>query len=204
MKLTLVLALLFGLAGTAIAQTYGPSLYDVANVASDDVLYIRSAPDADSPSLGSLRPDARGLEVTGQSADGKWARVNSGEAAGWVALRFLRLSAAWADGTPFGLACSGTEPFWSIRAVPGYLEYADANGETRRYREHERLRGAGVGFADLAIIGQADGQSASMIISPASCNDGMSGREYALRIQLLRPGAQMPLLSGCCSMIAAQ
>ncbi|MEX0971306.1 MAG: SH3 domain-containing protein [Paracoccaceae bacterium] len=204
MKLTLILALLCGLTGTAFAQGYGPSLYDVANVASDDVLNIRSAPDADSPSLGSLRPDARGIEVTGQSADGKWARINHGESAGWVALRFLRLAANWADGTPFGLVCSGTEPFWSIRALPGYLEYSDANGASQRYREQERLRGAGVGFADLAIIGRGDDQTASMIISPASCNDGMSDLEFALRIQLLRPGAQMPLLSGCCSMIAAQ
>lgn len=186
------------------AQTNGPAIYDVVGVASNDVLQIRALASAESESLGSLRHDAQGVEVTGQSADGKWALINHGEATGWVALRYLRQRAAWADGTPFGLACYGTEPFWSARLVPGFVEYSDMSGAEIRYRETDRLRGAGAGFADLAVLGAAAGQEMSMIISPAACGDGMSDRSFALQVQLLRPGSAMPLLSGCCSMTAGQ
>ena len=84
------------------------------------------------------------------------------------------------------------------------IEYSEMSGQSTRFREVDRLRGAGVGFADLAILGEAEGQPVTMIIAPEACNDGMSGRDYALRVHFLRPGTSMPLLSGCCSMTAEQ
>ena len=204
MKLAALVAIIVTICTPLAAQMHGPALYDVVGVATDDVLQIRSGPDADSESIGSLRPDAQGIEVTAQSADGKWARINNTESSGWVALRYLRQRAAWADGTPFGLVCSGTEPFWGVRFVAGYLEVSDPYDSDQRYRAVTQLRGAGTGFADLAILGGTEEQPVSMIVSPAACNDGMSDRNFALQVQLLRPNAAAPLLSGCCSMVVGQ
>lgn len=204
MRTGLIATLVWLICTPLAAQIYGPALYDVVGVAGDDVLHVRALPDAGSEALGNLRHDAQGVEVTAQSDDGKWARINIGESSGWVALRYLRQRAAWADGTPFGLVCGGTEPFWNLHLVSGFLEYSDMNGAAQRYREADRLRGAGTGFADLAIIGADGGQEVAMIISPAACNDGMSDRDFGLRVQLLRPGTSLPLVSGCCSMTAGQ
>jgi uncharacterized membrane protein len=204
MKSVAFIALLWALSTPAIAQMHGPALYNVVGVEANDQLHIRAEPDAEAELLGSLPPNAQHVEVTGQSADGKWARINHNESSGWVALRYLSQRATWADGTPFGLACSGTEPFWSARLVGGVIEYSEMSGQSTQFREVDRLRGAGVGFADLAILGEAEGQPVTMIIAPEACNDGMSGRDYALRVHFLRPGTSMPLLSGCCSMTAEQ
>ena len=203
-KLVTLIALLWVFSTPVFAQMHGPALYDVVGVEANDLLYIRAQPDAEAELLGSLRPDAQHIEVTGQSADGKWARINHNESMGWVALRYLSQRASWADGTPFGLTCNGTEPFWAARLVGGFIEYSEMSGQSTQFREVDRLRGAGVGFADLAILGDSDGQPVTMIIAPEACNDGMSGRNYALRVHVLRPGTSMPLLSGCCSMTAGQ
>ena len=55
--------------GMATVDTW-PALYDVAFVASDDVLNIRSGPGASFDIIGSLAHDAEGVEVTARDLPG--------------------------------------------------------------------------------------------------------------------------------------
>ena len=131
-------ALLVLLPTLAFAQMLPlPALHDVQGVAADDVLNIRSAPDAGAGVIGALAPDATGVEIVERSDDLKWGLVNSGEGAGWVALRFLQRQAGQDHGQfPPVAACSGTEPFWSMTRDAGadhwVYESPDGPGERDR------------------------------------------------------------------------
>ena len=57
-----VLILLLALALPLRAEEF-PAAYAVTGVASNDVLNIRARPDAGSAIIGSLAPDATGVEV---------------------------------------------------------------------------------------------------------------------------------------------
>ena len=87
-----------------------PTLFDVTDVADDDVLNIRTRPSAGAEILGSLAPDARGVEVVAHDASGRWAQINTGEHSGWVALRYLAYRTdVWEPGAlPEALRCIGT------------------------------------------------------------------------------------------------
>lgn len=58
-----VIALL--VTSTAMATSDGPDYLRVRNVKSNDVLHIRSEPTAQSPVVGQLKPDQRGIENIG-------------------------------------------------------------------------------------------------------------------------------------------
>lgn len=177
-----------------------PQLYDVSGVAAGDVLNIRAAPSADAVIVGALAPDARGIEVVAQDPAGRWGQVNSGDGAGWVALRFMAARGVVidADNLPVGLRCFGTEPFWSPDNIGGALRFSGPDmarelplwiaqdggpaGDLRRMIRFAGLNGPGVAF-----------------LYPAACSDGMSDRAYGLAISAMM-GQDSPLFSGCCSL----
>lgn len=173
-----------------------PALYAVTGVASNDVLNIRARPDAESPIIGSLAPDATGVEVIGTS--GNWALVNTGEGSGYASLRFLvrEPGPAWnALQTP--LTCLGTEPFWSLEIDP--------QGQTTRYLtpedqvpDPEPMTGLwpAAPWAQSAAIGLSDGFA---VLIGAECSDGMSDRSYGIAIDIFRNGSgDATRVSGCC------
>src|SRR5690606_7601538 len=106
-----------------------PELFSVSNVAQDDMLNIRSEPQAIGEIIGQFSPNATNIEVVAFSADGQWAQVNIGETAGWVARKLLELEGtAWTDKTlPQHLAWYGTDSFWSIRYLDGNLSLSETN-----------------------------------------------------------------------------
>ncbi|MEM8750369.1 MAG: SH3 domain-containing protein [Pseudomonadota bacterium] len=59
----------------------------VVNVALNDVLNMRSRPTASSRIVSYLRPSECGVRVL--STRGRWVRVNSGGATGWVNGRYF-------------------------------------------------------------------------------------------------------------------
>lgn len=124
----------FLLAGpVSAAQEYIlPTLFDVQDVAADDVLNIRETPDAMAPIIGTLAHDATGIEVMGTDRSGQWGRVNTGERGGWVSMRFLTYrSDVWQpEKLPAGLTCGGTEPFWSFTEQDGRLLWSTPEGDT--------------------------------------------------------------------------
>ncbi len=121
-RAALVLALL---SGSAAAQEM-PSLHDVTGVAADDVLNVRSGPDAGSARIGALAPGATGVEVIELSGTG-WGRVNVDEGSGWVSLRYLARQPDQPP-VPDRLTCFGTEPFWSLARDGDAARYVTPDG----------------------------------------------------------------------------
>lgn len=172
-----------------------PALHDVTGVAADDVLNIRAAPEAGAEVIGTLAPDATGVEVLSRTGD--WGLVNTGERSGYVAMRYL----ARADGPDWSaleapLTCLGTEPFWSLQIDP-------KTGETRfQTPEDEKARIAPITaswpalpWSQSAAIALPDGLA---VLAPAECSDGMSDRAYGIAADLFLTGPERTRLSGCC------
>jgi len=200
--LALLLCLLFP--GIATAQAL-PALYDVVGVAADDVLNIRAAPSASASIIGALAQTAKSVEVVALSADGKWAQVNTHEASGWAALRFLR-----AQGGPdwfalrSDLTCFGTEPFWSFYLDPAqnsvHLNTPDEEGPEQDIVSHW----LGSRWQPVAAMQFGSEDSGGVaVLRGQSCSDGMSDRAFGLSLDLfLQPSANGPAASlhGCCSL----
>jgi hypothetical protein len=62
--------------------------YRVGGVASNDVLNIRSGPDAGSAIVSTIPPDGSGIRMTGSCA-GNWCPIVYRSAQGWVHRRYL-------------------------------------------------------------------------------------------------------------------
>jgi hypothetical protein len=176
-----LLAALLLLATPAAAQDALPILADVTGVAADDVLNVRAAPNAGAEIVGTLAPDMRGVEVAGLDPSGGWGLVNSGERAGWAAMRFLAPRAdVWRAGAlPEGLTCFGTEPFWSLRPGGGRLVLATPEGPERDMALSAALDIGIDGDPQRALVAEdADGRlTVGITRRPAltACRTGRSG-----------------------------
>lgn len=199
-KLAAAVALSAALSSPLGAQPL-PALHDVQGVAADDVLNIRAEPSAQASIIGTLAPDAQGVEVVARNAAGTWGQINIGEQAGWVSLRYLALRGVHIDhyNLPVGLRCFGTEPFWSLRNAGGAWDYQTPD-MLREGLEISIAQDSGIA-EDLRrmVLFNGLGGPASAFIYPAACSDGMSDRAFGLAIGvMMSPSA--PLLSGCCSL----
>lgn len=186
--------------GLALAQPF-PALYDVSGVAANDVLNIRMEPVNGTEIIGALAPDATDVEVVRASDDGKWGLVNTGDLAGWVAMRYLvrRPGQEWGV-MPSSFVCSGTEPFWSFDVGnEDSASFTTLDGEDV-YSVNARI--AGVSFpGDFAIVAEGPVGRATAIVTLGFCNDGMSNREFGYSVGLLREGPASTVLNiGCCSL----
>ena len=201
LKRMILMALLAAGPAAATPEYVLPTLFDVQGVAKGDVLNIRAAPDAGADIIGTLAPDAKGIEVVTTDPGGKWAQVNTGEQAGWVAMRFLAYrSDVWEPGQlPVGLSCGGTEPFWSFRAEGGSLIWQQP--------DHQ------IALSGLAVLDRGmprdprrglfvedDHDLFAATITPAQCSDGMSDMAYGLEATVLLQSRDAPvqMFSGCC------
>lgn len=175
-----------------------PALHGVAGVARDDVLNLRAAPDPAATILGSLAPDATGIEVL-EIVDG-WARVNHGEGVAFAAVRYLVPAdqPGWAA-LQSPLHCFGTEPFWSLAIEPALdaagLSRPDAT--TRMLDLGPRWPWDGLGATPSAGLAMRDG---FLMLRGESCSDGMSSRAYGIRADLFLAGEGAERLGGCCSL----
>ncbi|WP_238367563.1 SH3 domain-containing protein [Mesobacterium pallidum] len=196
-----VLALLLLCAAPAAAEVW-PQLYDVTGVAADDVLNIRAEPDAGAPILGTLAPDARGVEVIAE--ENGWGLVNTGEGAGWTSLRYLALHDIGPALLAPRLSCGGTEPFWDLDLVPGETAQFDLFGDKGPVHAAsglQRAYGTPIGMAFTATSGAA---RMTGMIEARDCSDGMSDRVYGISLGLLVEGAgdNSGHYMGCCSLQA--
>lgn len=180
-----------------------PALYDVAGVASDDVLNIRAEPNAQAEKIGALSYAQTQVEVVATSDDHKWGLVNSGEGAGWVAMAYLK---RW-PGQEWGQfqmphSCFGTEPFWNLTGLQDdQITLAEMSGATYTYR-------VTVGMGAIArhdvswLVGEAADRKIHITYRQESCHDGMSDRAYGYAVDLFaQTNSDGPLaLSGCCSL----
>jgi uncharacterized membrane protein len=201
----IALALMLCVTQAANAQPSGvlPALFNVADVAADDVLNVRLAPKGSAPIIGSLAPSATLIEVTALSADGQWGRINLGETAGWANLRFLRRdsSADWTEMTT-PMTCSGTEPFWSLSmdSANGNLILSDMD-QPLRPLEIDWLRQASGVPATIGFSLRSDTAKGFATLRGAECSDGMSDRLSSIAITLFLKGDGGPMgLVGCCNL----
>lgn len=200
MRAALVLAALLLAAQAAAAQT-PPALFAVTGVGAGDKLNVRAAPDAKAEVVGTLAPDATGVEVVGRDAGGEWGRINIGETSGWVALSHLAAGPdPWAEGAlPGGLRCFGTEPFWSIWPEDKALRYSPADGAGKVLGLTAVLEGV-PRPASRALVARGKVAGITAFVSPRECSDGMSDRVFGLGIDaVLEDGGAPRLLTGCCS-----
>lgn len=70
------------------ARSPAPRRFKVTNVEAGDVLNIRHGPSAETVAVGSIPPDGRGIEMTGECQAG-WCPVSHREVRGWVRRMFL-------------------------------------------------------------------------------------------------------------------
>lgn len=189
--------LLMMLAGPAFAtQEYIlPTLFDVAEVAADDVLNIRAQPNAGAEIIGTLASDATKIEVVEETRG--WGRVNSGEASGWVSMAYLAYRVdVWKPGElPDGFRCYGTEPFWGLERAGDQLLLSrpDSKDDARSIKA---VLGTGV-FRDPMRAVVAEGMTVTS--TRAICSDGMSDRLFGLEAHAILQGDEPMMFSGCCS-----
>ena len=160
---------------------------------------IHIGPDARSPVLGRLPHAARQVEVTAYSDNSRWARVNLGEQTGWVDLALLQMmdQPRWETGE-MGLACFGTEPFWTLLA---FLPSHRAEFITLENGGVELVMDAGAlpatHFPPTLAIPFSGARDGMAVIREGECNDGMSDNAFALESQVYFRGDTAGL-SGCC------
>ena len=186
-----------------------PGLFDVVNVASNDVLNVRASASGSSTKVGFLAYNQKSVEVITISDDSKWGLVNVDETSGWVSMRFMQASVASPQNLPAGLACTGTEPFWFLHFNQNGMAAADwspmglTDQEGSIYsafwsaRPQNRINQT-YGFELLEEL-TGSGVTASGIIRTEMCSDGMSDRDYGFAIDLILAGPERKLISGCCS-----
>ncbi|MDQ2065106.1 SH3 domain-containing protein [Xinfangfangia sp. CPCC 101601] len=201
-RATLAGLLLSSLGFAAAAQEY-PALFDVSGVAASDVLNIRAEPSAQATILGSLAPDAKGVEAIGLSEDGKWARVSAGEASGWVALRFLTPVPAAPHGLPHPIACYGTEPFWALKLGPQTAEWSSPETPPQALSvTHQAVAPQGYFLTASDAVTDATKQAYYQImITKEHCSDGMSDRDFGFATRIFHSSqAGNAVLRGCCTL----
>ena len=179
-----------------------PTLFDVTEVAADDVLNIRAAPNANAEIIGTLAPDARHIEVVGYDDTGRWARINTEGRSGWAALRYLAYQTdVWTPGSvPSTLHCLGTEPFWSFRLRGEEIVFSTPEAP-ESVMSMEQVLSTGV-FRDprRSILAWGDNRRMTAVMVPMACSDGMSDRTYGLDVTVILEGRGEPqMLTGCCS-----
>ncbi len=199
----LVTGLLMAMPLTALAQDRLPNLYDVTVVETWDKLNVRAAPDGKAKIIGRLSSTAKGIELVGRDASGKWGRVNVDEQSGWVALRFLKPhESVWkAASLPLSLTCSGTEPFWSLTTVENGLVFNEPEQPERRLALRKVMDRGIEGDPMRGMIAGDDAGRMTAVMQPRQCSDGMSDLRYALAVTLILDGQDTPsrMLTGCCS-----
>lgn len=197
------LALCLSLA-CALPAFAAPGYFRVTGVAADDTLNVRAAPDASSADIGDLPHDARGVEVAGTDASGKWGRITWQEGDGWIAMRFLTddPQPGIADtALPQGLLCAGTEPFWSMRYSAGGGVYSDASGNAHSLGLNAAHTPQARGPFPVVMSHRGASAASMAFVEPMDCSDGMSDRTYPWRVLLLLSDAGgQRLLDGCCQL----
>ena len=193
------LALVFTLIAMAAPAQDLPALYDVTGVAQDDVLNVRRAPSSDASVIGTLSPSENGVEIVRTNPAGTWGQLNIEGRQGWASLAFLarRRSSALPE-APW-LRCFGTEPFWSLDAAQTGRATFRTPEETLSLRAGT-IRPAQGQTRPFVLSIEATDLSATVVIRPGACSDGMSDNRYGLSAALLFQGSRDDLLAGCCSL----
>ena len=178
--------------------------YRVVGVAANDVLNVREQPGTEGRIIGRLQPRSRNTIVTGarvEAGGSVWWRVIAGDTTGWVNARYLTPVSTSADTeTGYPLACSGTEPFWSLEVRGGRarLSTPGADGVKATVWQAKPFRAAAGNPATGAVRLESRGDVGYLAVMRTYdfCSDGMSDLQYPFDAVLAGPDGTVR--SGCC------
>ncbi len=206
----LVVFLIIGAAPSAMAQ----SVYNVRNVASDDVLNMRAHVNSSDavtsvPVVARIPWNAKQIVGTGNTAQvgsSTWVEVSYNGITGWVNGQFL-LRVSDASGPPgtAHLKCGGAEPFWSLEVSDDKAvfkdPFAEGGRQVRRYRINNRTnaRGRPQTFVAYMTATGEDRRAFATFIRTGQCSDGMSDNVYPYELLFVDRGHADGVWSGCCS-----
>ena len=180
--------------------------YEVSGVRADSALNVRAQAGTDAAIIGELAADATDVVVTGVRRPWRgsvwweivWPAAESGYA--WVNARYLTPVAPHEEREAgFALACSGTEPFWSLRIADGEAQFDRMDGERETWQAGA-WNPAGGRWGTFAVrldvpSGEQPGHAAIQR-DFRFCSDGMSEFQYPYDVLLITPDETV--LSGCC------
>lgn len=176
-----------------------PGRYSVTDVAADDRLNIRAAPNAGAPTLGDYPPFAINIEVLRITESGKWGMIGRPEGNGWVSMRYLAPSPP-ADpySIPRPFTCHGTEPFWTLSITARGADFTELdNSPVALSANSEDVAKAGY----VANFSQGPEHAYVLISERLDCSDGMSDRIFGFSAHVFESAPQgNRLLRGCCTM----
>lgn len=199
---TLIAMVIFSATSARAEFELFPALYDVTNVASDDVLNVRSGTGASHPIVNALAHDDHDIEIVKLNVNGKWGLIGYPDGDGWVSMRYL-MRQAGQSGTdlPRLMNCGGNEPFWS-------LQFSDAGNEFSEPGQVPHVlptvwQGIPDGMQPVAYgVKMASGSDEiDAVITRKQCSDGMSDTTYGFEINALFSGVfGNRMLTGCCKL----
>jgi len=163
-----------------------PRLVEITGVPANDTLNLRQRPSGNSADIGDLH---NGEQVEILSTQGNWGLIGRGEGDGWISLRYTQQVSRpiLASGLPVGLACFGTEPFWSMNLLK--LGVVSVDGVSQPILE------SGISMNDTQTYFLATPEIVG-ILRAQQCSDGMSDRTYGWQFDVV---TGQGLFSGCCS-----
>lgn len=175
--------------------------YRVIDVAGDDVLNVRTQPDAASQIVGTLPSDANDVVVAGTRMElngSVWWQVVTDDGLGWVNSRYLAGNGepAW-EADPFPLRCTGTEPFWTL----------SIGGEEATFQtpvEDDEKWSAGPVTPAIGLVGRyavklEHGGGVGHVAAWRNvnfCSDGMSDIGFPYEALVIAPDGSV--YGGCC------
>ena len=178
-------------------------IYAVTGVERDDVLNIRSRPEARAALIGAIPSDGTGIRLLGPTArvgQSTWREIEYQGMRGWVNARFLAAqpSGPDADGLEMDLHCLGTEPFWNIHIQGSRMEL-DRMGDKTSFAVSAPVASANhVNIWSMTFTNTATGaDGVAFVEHTGHCSDDMSDHlyEYTLRARF----GDDAVLSGCCN-----
>lgn len=183
---------------TAAAQDL-PAAFAVKDVAAEDVLNIRAAPNALADVVGKIAPFAMNVEVLEITTDGTWGLVGLPEGNGWVSIRYLDPMPLPDTGQVVRpLSCFGTEPFWSVSLyLRGAEFHSPDTGAVPMSVMHEAVAPSGF----LFTLEEGPTLDRTLIVTREGCSDGMSDRRFGFAVRMFKEAPDgNEILSGCCTL----
>lgn len=175
-----------------------PAVFSVINVAANDVLWVRNAPNTGSAPVTNLQPNApvSVLEFTNNG----WAKVTIGQSIGYVKASYLAHGGGvtTSNGMQLGLNCNGAEPFWNLQIAADRTMTFTAMGGAPQVSSLQHANPSATGFYPFQF---SDSGQLSGTLSAQICSDGMSDITYPWKILLNAPmSGSMRVLNGCCTL----
>ncbi|MDA7423858.1 SH3 domain-containing protein [Thalassococcus lentus] len=182
-----------------------PALFNVVDVASDDVLNVRQQPTAKSPIISELAYDQTYVEVIEVTENGRWGRVGTGESGmGWVYMRYM---AAVPNGSfpdwP-AMRCNGSEAPWMFTFEQGGEAIYRQSYEEGMRLQASALRKGSESFLAWGMAARGPNVTVTASIRQLQCDSTMIDDTSGFQGVIVAAFADGTTYthSGCCSLVA--